>query len=103
MTLGPDRLDRTLHQLQAVLTDLHTARDRTVPTIAEYLARVKAAAGPGARRTYGRDLIVSAGDSGAIRIWDPEAGADVGPTSTGHAGGVAALAVSRCRELTDAR
>ncbi|MEU4160019.1 hypothetical protein [Actinoplanes sp. NPDC026670] len=36
-----------------MLTDLPTARDHTVPTIAEYLPRVEAAAGSGARRTYG--------------------------------------------------
>lgn len=45
---------RLLAQLGVSVADLHDGRDRPgLPTMAEYLPRVVAAAGPGARRTYG--------------------------------------------------
>jgi integrase len=53
MTAEPDRLDqarRALAQAQALLGD---TRQPAVPTVADYLPRVQAAAGPGAQRTYG--------------------------------------------------
>lgn len=53
MTIGPDRLDQAAHHLQAVLADLQPGRARTVPTVAQYLPQVEAAARAAARRTYG--------------------------------------------------
>ncbi|GAA0948121.1 hypothetical protein Vau01_119200 [Virgisporangium aurantiacum] len=59
----PDRVAQAralLAQLGVTLADLHTADRHSVeatriemPTVAEYLPRVVAAAGPGAARTYG--------------------------------------------------
>jgi hypothetical protein len=54
MTAAPDRVEaawRMLADLGVTITDLH--HRRPMPTIAEYLPQVAAAAGPGARRTYG--------------------------------------------------
>jgi hypothetical protein len=42
-----------LAQLGVTLADLQADERPRVPTMAEYLPRVMAAAGPGARRTYG--------------------------------------------------
>jgi len=58
MTVEPDRLDtawRMLAELGVSLADLRDdLRARPLmPTVAEYLPQVAAAAGPGARRTYG--------------------------------------------------
>ncbi|MEV7630260.1 site-specific integrase [Actinoplanes sp. NPDC089786] len=53
MTAGPDRLDQAVHQLQAALADLQPGATRSVPTVAQYLPQIEAAAGPAARRTYG--------------------------------------------------
>ncbi|MGC4773343.1 hypothetical protein ACLQ25_30775 [Micromonospora sp. DT44] len=46
---------QVLAHLGVTVTDLqsHPATPSVLPTIAEYLPRVVAAAGPGARRTYG--------------------------------------------------
>ncbi|MFU8849548.1 hypothetical protein ACNAW0_00935 [Micromonospora sp. SL1-18] len=46
---------QVLAHLGVTLTDLqsHTGESAVPPTVAEYLPRVFAAAGPGARRTYG--------------------------------------------------
>ncbi|PTA46018.1 site-specific integrase [Micromonospora sp. RP3T] len=46
---------QVLAHLRVTVTDLqsHPATPSVVPTVAEYLPRVVAAAGPGARRTYG--------------------------------------------------
>lgn len=62
MTADPDRVTiarQLLDQLGVTLADLqqdtsHNDNDRAeMPTVAEYLPRVAAAAGPGAQRTYG--------------------------------------------------
>jgi hypothetical protein len=46
-------VQRWLAWLGVSVADLREAQRPLVPTIAEYLPRVIAAAGPGARRTYG--------------------------------------------------
>jgi hypothetical protein len=58
MAAAPDSVDaawRVLAELGVTITDLRDdlrAR-RPMPTVAEYVPQVAAAAGPGARRTYG--------------------------------------------------
>jgi len=56
MTDDPDRLAtarQLLAQLGVTVADLQREQRPTAPTMAEYLPQVMAAAGPGARRTYG--------------------------------------------------
>jgi hypothetical protein len=62
MSADPDRIAAAhllLHQLGVTLDELNhsaltsTAQTSSAPTLAEYLPRVIAAAGPGANRTYG--------------------------------------------------
>jgi integrase len=57
MAAEPDRIAaarRMLHDLGVTIADLVLAEShRDAPTIAEYLPHVRAAAGPGAERTYG--------------------------------------------------
>ena len=55
MSLEPDRIataQAMLAELGVTLADLHRAQRPPVPTMAEYLPPVMAAAGPGTRRTY---------------------------------------------------
>jgi hypothetical protein len=56
MTVDPDRIataQALLAQLGVTVADLQRAQRPAVPTVAEYVPRVLAAAGSGARRTYG--------------------------------------------------
>ena len=57
MTADPDRVAaarRILDELGVTVADLALAQGRRQsPTIGEYLPQVRAAAGPGAERTYG--------------------------------------------------
>ena len=56
MSAEPDRIataQAMLAELGVTLTDLHRAQRARVPTMAEYLPQVMAAAGPGTRRAYG--------------------------------------------------
>ena len=71
-----------LAQLGVTLADLHDAGTpaSTVPTLADYLPSVIAAAGPGANRTYGSYW------SRMAAAWgDPPAGPDHGQRHRGHA------------------
>jgi integrase len=56
MTVDPARIataQALLAQLGVTVADLQRAHQPAVPTVAAYVPRVLAAAGPGARRTYG--------------------------------------------------
>lgn len=56
MSVDPDRVAAArllLARLGVTVDDLQRADRPRVPTMAEYLPQVRAAAGPGARRTYG--------------------------------------------------
>jgi hypothetical protein len=55
MSADPDRIvaaQTMLAELGVTLADLHRAQRPRVPTMAEYVPQVTAAAGPGTRRTY---------------------------------------------------
>jgi hypothetical protein len=81
MNADPDRIAVArllLDQLGVTLDDLNpsdtTPTDQTsnMPTLAGYLPRVIAAAGPGANRTYGnywRRMLTAWGDRGLDQIW----------------------------------
>ena len=46
-------------------------------------------------RAGDRDVIVSGGDDGTVRVWDAVTGQPAGPPLTGHTGAVFAVAVGR--------
>ena len=46
-------------------------------------------------RAGDRDVIVSGGDDGTVRVWDAVTGQPAVPPLTGHTGGVYAVAVGR--------